>query len=260
MRKFVHPGPVVFQTILLAASIAATHAAAAEGNGSGPAEDLRVENTGDYPFRAVGMIQMLDADGNVSYCTGTLIGPRTVLTAAHCLFDREQRRWYEDFVFAPAVNGYGDLPFGTFDWQTAHILEGFTYDWEGYNQSALPFDVGLIILSEPIGETVGWLGFGYDNTVAMPYPVTQVAYPADVEPQASMWRAECRVTGDGMIAGLVAHDCPRAPGSDGAPLFVLDERDGALSIRAIALPGYGEEGMALPITHSLFEWVMQLRN
>ena len=41
-----------------------------------------------YPWRMIGRL-----NNNGSYCTGILVGPSQVLTAAHCFWDKRRNRW-----------------------------------------------------------------------------------------------------------------------------------------------------------------------
>jgi V8-like Glu-specific endopeptidase len=45
------------------------------------------------PWRAVGKLQAASIDFR-TVCTATLVGPSTVVTAAHCLFNRRVRRYF----------------------------------------------------------------------------------------------------------------------------------------------------------------------
>ena len=56
--------------------------------------------------------------GNYESCSATLIGPSTVLTAAHCLYNHEAGGWQEDMFFVPGLNGStaNDAPFGGYEY------------------------------------------------------------------------------------------------------------------------------------------------
>src|SRR4051794_11182311 len=83
--------PVLFLALVLAASPALA-AEPPPGIGILGPTDHRVPQEPDkWPWSSIGRVNR----AGESFCTGTLIGPRAVLTAGHCLWDKRTRRWVE---------------------------------------------------------------------------------------------------------------------------------------------------------------------
>jgi len=82
------------------------------------------------------LINLRDADGNLSgACSGTVIAPRAVLTAAHCLAQTESARIF--IGSGPQID--------------AESLHGFPGFREG---DANALDVGVMLFAEDIGTTI----------------------------------------------------------------------------------------------------------
>lgn len=50
----------------------------------------QVLDSTEYPWRALGRVDR----GGEGYCTGTLIGEKLVMTAAHCVWSARQQDWH----------------------------------------------------------------------------------------------------------------------------------------------------------------------
>lgn len=162
------------------------------------------------------------------------MGPRLVLTNAHCLLDpATDRPTTHTIIFRPNVvlgessaaatvvaYEYGDSPFTGDD----------ADDW------------ALLTLDTPLGNEFGFLGWqqidftSADTLIALDGQVSVAGYAADF-PTADLsglgapgetagLSADCSVLAElteGEYAGSLIHTCDTNPGASGAPIFALFE-------------------------------------
>lgn len=99
--------------------------------------------------------------------SATLVDPKWVLTAGHCVYTSSPapagapaNTWASNFTVAPAYDNGANAGFGT-----ARAIALWTYTaWT--NSRDFNYDIAFAELDRPIGALTGWAGYGFDNSQA----------------------------------------------------------------------------------------------
>jgi len=145
----------------------------------------------DQRFQAVGYLSLDGANGSMSvFCTGTLIAPRVVATAAHCLYDT-MRMVTPAGPFISFNTGLTTaVPRRRYPGVAVYIAPGYDPNKPGYFENAgYAEDLALMVLESPVTEvapaeieigdaTQAYRAVGYGRTVSGPHELPGEALPA----------------------------------------------------------------------------------
>lgn len=164
-------------------------------------------------WEAVGRLDI----GGVGFCTGTLIAPDLVLTAAHCLFDKTSKQRFDPTIIE-FLAGWRNGRASAYRYvRRAVVHPDYLYDG-AVTTARVRNDVALLELQRPIRNTTV-TPFGIADRPRKGAQVAVVSYAKDRSEAPSLQRV-CDVMA--RQQGVIVMSCDVDFGSSGAPVFSLD--------------------------------------
>ncbi|CAA7627805.1 putative protease ydgD [Candidatus Terasakiella magnetica] len=203
-------------------------------------EDQRLRmNAKEFPWSAAGRFN----NGQGGHCSGILIGPRLVATAAHCLWNKRTQRPMPASAFTFVAGFDRGEYLRASKVRALHPSPDWVFTDERQPLSSRANDWALVELDDAIGDDIGWVTLGTPK-VGMAVAVAGYGKDKAFVPLAHLG---CHLTQQGP-PGVLFHDCDAVQGESGGPVLTWAEGQVRLvAVNVAVIPAKGELGVAASV-------------
>jgi V8-like Glu-specific endopeptidase len=162
--------------------------------------------------KSIGLIQMRFGK-DYGTCTGTVVGPRHVITAAHCL--HEAGKAPDEVIFAPGIKTSLDkapAPYGIFEAVSVVINGAYATDQSTRN------DVGMIKLNRDLPVKALKIEAAPFFMTKPAYVISVAGYPGDKD-FGTLWESKKKVSVL-FAVDYYGHDLDTMPGMSGSTMRI----------------------------------------
>jgi glutamyl endopeptidase len=198
---------------------------------------VHVLDSETLPWR---MICSLEIQGTIGGAIGTgwFAGPRTIITAGHCVFHPNLGGWAKEIKIAPGRYG-SDFPFPKdatiskpLTSQRFEALKGWTEDLN------TDFDYAVIHLDQPVANETGWFSIAVQDDATLKGLLVNVAgYPGDRDFGRYQYFASSKI--DKVLSNRFFYEADTYGGQSGGPVWFQDDANQPV---VIGVHSYGVGG------------------
>lgn len=215
----------------------------------GDQDDRRfILETDQTPWNKICSLRITNQFGEkIGIGTGWLAGPKTVITAGHCVHNQVVGGWVPRIEVIPGRNGI-EFPF---DQRTSTKFSSI----DQWVDSALrDYDIGCIHLEEPFEDGLGWFSYAAISSAELTRHLVNISgYPEDLGLGTLQLFHANRITHVG--ERRLFYDVDTNKGQSGAPVFIKRDRESPPIV--VGIHAYGIGGSThLPIEANSSPWIL----
>ena len=200
-------------------------------------------HTTRFPFNTVCHVERDFGDGIWRGCSGVLIGPRKVLTAAHCVFSPTFGRAPQRIRITPGRADRETVPYGRMIAREAYAARRFVEAPNNRHPDRRDFDYGLVVLPRPFARLDRFMPVAVASeelfrSIGAGPMITIAGYPGD-RPVGTMWRHSERLKK--VTPRRLLYTVDTCPGHSGSPIWTRGKQDGKVLIIGVHTSGILDE-------------------